>query len=81
MRVDKNWHPVVWSLYRYHCRHIKRGVATTYYHNPDSNNKKGSKCGPQRPNPNLNLKVAIRLKKRRIAALGLELGFLGWASP
>ena len=57
------------------CRHIKCDVITTYYPKPNPNHKKGIKCGPRNLNPNYN--ASIRPKIRRIAALGLGLGFLG----
>ena len=59
---------------KYRFRHIKRGVTTTYYPNPNPSHKKGSKCGPR--NPNSNPEIFIRPQRRRIAALGLGLGFL-----
>ena len=61
----------------YRCRHIQYDVITTYYPNPkpNPNHKKGVKCGVR--NPNSNPELAIRPIRRRIAALGLGLGFLG----
>ena len=60
----------------YRCTHIQHEVITNYYPKPNPNHTKGIKCGSRNPNPNPNLEAAIHPKRRRIAALGLGLGFL-----